>query len=86
MLEAKTYIIRDIVLACLPAELPFTPVFCISASRVEPEDANLFRQGWTYVQGAGDDEDNWALVRARIHPERELDNTIGFLCTLIFRV
>ena len=39
--------------------LPFIPIICASVSRLEAEESKR-RRGWHYVQGAGDDEENWA--------------------------
>lgn len=38
----------------------FTPVVCVSASRHVSEDEQRERHSWTYIQGAGDDEESWA--------------------------
>eukprot|EP00736_Rhodelphis_marinus_P014112 Rmarinus@m.12898 len=35
-------------------------VICVQASRVV-ESGRLRERGWTYIQGAGDDQENWAL-------------------------
>lgn len=40
--------------------LPFTPIVCISASRVVSSEEFRMRRSWPYIQGAGDDEENWA--------------------------
>ncbi|KAL5483189.1 RIT1 [Sanghuangporus weigelae] len=38
----------------------FLPVICISASRSLEEGTERRRQGYSYVQGAGDDHENWS--------------------------
>ena len=38
----------------------YTPVYCISASRVISREAHREHHSWRYIQGAGDDEENWA--------------------------
>ncbi|GAB5369525.1 hypothetical protein AAMO2058_001412200 [Amorphochlora amoebiformis] len=42
--------------------LNFTPIICVSVSRLESGGTDLLgkRRGWHYVQGAGDDDENWA--------------------------
>lgn len=43
--------------------LPFTPLLLLQCSRVESETRGIGqRQGWSYIQGAGDDEENWQSV------------------------
>jgi hypothetical protein len=45
------------------ASLPFTPLLLLQCSRVESETRGIGqRQGWSYIQGAGDDEENWLNV------------------------
>lgn len=40
--------------------LPFTPLLLLQCSRCESETRGIGqRQGWSYIQGAGDDEENW---------------------------
>ncbi|CAM9863616.1 unnamed protein product, partial [Discosporangium mesarthrocarpum] len=48
------------------ASLTFTPVICVSASKlgcfseaVTSREAHRQRHSWVYVQGAGDDEEQW---------------------------
>lgn len=41
------------------AELAFSPVICLTASNSEELGIGE-RKGWTYVQGAGDDEEAWS--------------------------
>lgn len=44
-------------------DLPFTPIILLQCSRVESETRGIGqRQGWSYIQGAGDDEENWTTV------------------------
>jgi hypothetical protein len=44
--------------------MPYTTIICVCVSKLEGEysgrDDITERHGWTYIQGAGDDEDNWA--------------------------
>eukprot|EP00026_Physarum_polycephalum_P006223 Phypoly_transcript_06265.p1 GENE.Phypoly_transcript_06265~~Phypoly_transcript_06265.p1 ORF type:complete len:303 (+),score=46.69 Phypoly_transcript_06265:857-1765(+) len=44
------------------AKLPFAPIVCVSASRVQDVIyfADLQTSAYRYVQGAGDDEEGWA--------------------------
>ena len=43
-------------------DLPFTPLLLLQCSRCEAESRGVGqRQGWSYIQGAGDDEDNWLM-------------------------
>lgn len=44
----------------LRTDLPFTPLLLLQCSRLESETRGIGqRQGWSYIQGAGDDEENW---------------------------
>jgi tRNA A64-2'-O-ribosylphosphate transferase len=47
-------------LAPISAEVDFIPVYCVTASR-QINDAEEYRsENFVYIQGAGDDEENWA--------------------------
>ncbi|CAM9453215.1 unnamed protein product, partial [Choristocarpus tenellus] len=39
--------------------LPFTPIICVSASKIISREAHRQHHSWVYVQGAGDDEEHW---------------------------
>ena len=43
------------------ANLPFTPLIMLSCSAVTNEAVHSQHHSWKYVQGAGDDEESWAL-------------------------
>jgi tRNA A64-2'-O-ribosylphosphate transferase len=40
--------------------LDYVPIVCVSSSRRVEEDEHREHHSWTYVQGAGDDEEHWA--------------------------
>ena len=40
--------------------LPFIPIICISASSIIGDETFRIRNSFPYIQGAGDDEENWA--------------------------
>lgn len=48
------------------SESPFYPVICVSASKVLEEGTERRRDGYSYVQGAGDDHEFWSSVRGII--------------------
>lgn len=57
------------------AAAAYTPIVCVSASRrvAHAGDATSARAGWCYVQGAGDDSENWApsgLTPATLYARR----------------
>ncbi|KAJ3375272.1 hypothetical protein GGF31_004390 [Allomyces arbusculus] len=43
-----------------PAELDFIPVYCVCVSRVVEESDGYRGDNYVYIQGAADDEENWA--------------------------
>lgn len=49
-----------------PEDLPFHPIVCISASvpytTLGLDEERRGREGYTYIQGAGDDHESWSLV------------------------
>ena len=42
------------------AGAPFYAIHCVSASEASTSEHSRERASWTYVQGAGDDEENWS--------------------------
>lgn len=44
-------------------DTPFYPIICVSASKITEEGIERRREGYNYVQGAGDDHEFWSLVR-----------------------
>ena len=63
-----------------PKELGFIPVICLSASIEWKEDWQRESMSWTYIQGAGDDEEAWVpmvqpLVSEKLTPQLLWDNT-----------
>lgn len=47
-------------------EVPFCPVVCLSASEAVDTGCQS-RPGYLYVQGSGDDQEAWALVRKKVY-------------------
>lgn len=47
---------------CNAVGASFHAVFCLSVSLLEEEVEQTNRRGWHYIQGAGDDEENWVSV------------------------
>ena len=43
-------------------EMAFLPVICVSASKLVEEGGVERRLGYTYVQGSGDDHEQWSQV------------------------
>lgn len=41
-------------------DLPFAPVVMVSCSKARSEEIHRSRCSWSYIQGAGDDDENWA--------------------------
>ena len=44
------------------SKLTFTPIICVSASEVVSSERFREVHSWPYIQGAGDDEEHWALA------------------------
>ena len=42
------------------SSLPFVPIVCISVSRMIDDETFRVKHSFPYIQGAGDDEENWA--------------------------
>ena len=42
------------------SSLPFVPIVCISVSSMIDYEAFRVQHSFPYIQGAGDDEENWA--------------------------
>jgi tRNA A64-2'-O-ribosylphosphate transferase len=55
--------------------LPFYPIVCITASEAVADGLDR-RNGYTYVQGAADDEESWSL---KLSPELFWLNRVGLL-------
>jgi hypothetical protein len=53
------YLFTDIYFSVL-VDLPFIPLFLVTSSKAE-HLGRMERSGWTYIQGAGDDEQHWAM-------------------------
>ena len=49
-------------------DLPFYPLLCISCSKDEYDTQMYHRNGWYYIQGAGDDEENW-ITNTQLTPD-----------------
>ena len=43
-----------------PHSLAFTPLVLLSCSPVRSQHTHSAHHSWTYIQGAGDDEENWS--------------------------
>ncbi|KAI9221577.1 tRNA A64-2'-O-ribosylphosphate transferase [Blastocladiella britannica] len=61
-----------------PSELDFTPIYCVTASRVINDASIIREEGFVYVQGGADDEENWALG---LTPELFWSNTDALLAS-----
>ncbi|KNE56967.1 hypothetical protein AMAG_02733 [Allomyces macrogynus ATCC 38327] len=59
-----------------PSELEFIPVYCVCVSRVVEESDGYRGDNYVYIQGAADDEKNWAQGLA---PELFWSNRAAFL-------
>ncbi|THH04313.1 hypothetical protein EW145_g5614 [Phellinidium pouzarii] len=49
------------VLPAFGENTPFLPIICVSASKLVDEGSQRRREGYSYVQGAGDDHENWSM-------------------------
>lgn len=50
------------------SDVPFWPVICLSASQAV-ESGSQARPGYLYVQGSGDDQEAWCMVKNNYHPD-----------------
>ncbi|CAM9749965.1 unnamed protein product, partial [Sphacelaria rigidula] len=41
-------------------DLSFTPIICVSSSKVISREHHREHHSWVYIQGAGDDEEHWS--------------------------
>lgn len=47
------------------SDVPFWPVICLSASQAV-ESGSQVRPGYLYVQGSGDDQEAWCMVKVSL--------------------
>ncbi|CAM9939616.1 unnamed protein product [Ectocarpus fasciculatus] len=59
-LSPESRLVEGMLPACSAADLSFTPVICVSASKVITPERHREHHSWTYLQGAGDDEEHWS--------------------------
>ena len=59
----------------LGPQLPFYPVICVSASKLVEEGLDRRREGYSYVQGSGDDHEHWSSVQT--FPRRALSKLLN---------
>ncbi|CAM9609314.1 unnamed protein product [Scytosiphon promiscuus] len=71
-LSPESHLVEGMMPACSPDELSFTPVICVSASKVITPEHHREQHSWVYLQGAGDDEEHWSCG---ITPEQFWENS-----------
>ncbi|CAB1112059.1 unnamed protein product [Ectocarpus sp. CCAP 1310/34] len=59
-LSPESRLVERMLPACSAADLSFTPVICVSASKVIAPERHREHHSWIYLQGAGDDEEHWS--------------------------
>ncbi|CAM9229889.1 unnamed protein product, partial [Hapterophycus canaliculatus] len=71
-LSPESHLVEGMMPACSPDDLSFTPVICVSASKVVTPECHRQQHSWVYLQGAGDDEEHWS---SGITPEQFWKNS-----------